>query len=62
MGAAPARGQYLDCYAVFSGGDDLFIVGPCGQILDLTLAFRQDFHRWTARDDLIISAGQRLVE
>jgi CRISPR-associated protein Csm1 len=49
--------QYQDCYIVFSGGDDLFIVGPWDQALDLAQTVRQDFHRWTGRADITISAG-----
>jgi CRISPR-associated protein Csm1 len=49
--------RFEECYTVFSGGDDLFIVGPWDQALDLAQAVREDFHRWTGRTDITISAG-----
>ncbi len=49
--------EYPDCYAVFSGGDDLFVAGPWDQVLKLAARVREDFRRWVARDDITISAG-----
>ena len=37
-------------YVVYSGGDDLFIVGPWDAVLRLTLSLRQDFTRFTGRN------------
>ncbi|MFH1140676.1 MAG: type III-A CRISPR-associated protein Cas10/Csm1 [Chloroflexota bacterium] len=45
------------CYAIFSGGDDLFVAGPWDQVLELAAKVREDFRRWVARDDITISAG-----
>ncbi len=33
--------DFADCYCVFSGGDDLFIIGPWNQILDFALRLNQ---------------------
>ncbi|MCI0438540.1 MAG: type III-A CRISPR-associated protein Cas10/Csm1, partial [Chloroflexi bacterium] len=50
--------EFSDCYTVFSGGDDLFLVGPWNVVLDLVTALRGDFARWTAGNpNLTFSAG-----
>ena len=49
--------EFSACYTVFSGGDDLFIVGPWDQTLLLARKVREDFRRWVGRDDLTLSAG-----
>ena len=49
--------EFQLCYTVFSGGDDLFVIGPWDQILDLAKRVREDFRRWVGRDDLTLSAG-----
>lgn len=49
--------RFRHCYTVFSGGDDLLVVGPWDHVLDLALTVRDDFLRWTGRQDITISAG-----
>jgi CRISPR-associated protein Csm1 len=44
-------------YTVFSGGDDLFLVGPWDLILDTAELIRNDFQRYTNNNSLSISAG-----
>jgi len=54
--------EYRDCYAVFSGGDDLFLVGPWQVILDLASRVRADFARLTCYNPRItLSAGIIIV-
>lgn len=48
--------RYKDCYTVFSGGDDLFYVGPWKQILELATQVNADFACF-ANDKLTLSAG-----
>ncbi|OQX02498.1 MAG: hypothetical protein BWK80_57720, partial [Desulfobacteraceae bacterium IS3] len=45
-------------YIVFSGGDDLFIVGPWDRIIDLAVLIRKKFKDFTCHNpNLTISAG-----
>ncbi|MFC1893772.1 type III-A CRISPR-associated protein Cas10/Csm1 [Chloroflexota bacterium] len=44
-------------YTVFSGGDDLFLVGPWDKILDIADSIRSDFAKFTGNPSLTISAG-----
>ncbi|MBA7660696.1 CRISPR system single-strand-specific deoxyribonuclease Cas10/Csm1 (subtype III-A) [subsurface metagenome] len=46
-----------DFYTVFSGGDDLFLVGPWDKILDIAEKIRVDFAEFTGNPSLTISAG-----
>ena len=46
-----------DIYTIFSGGDDLFLVGPWDLILETAEHIRRDFHRFTNNQNLTISAG-----
>ena len=63
------RQEFSDCYIVFSGGDDLTIIGPYDQILRLAGRLAQDFHRFLGypaglpqtTDVLTLSAGVVLV-
>ncbi len=52
-----AGSKYQDCYTVFAGGDDLFFVGPWGQVISLAEQIRADFLRFTGNPRLSISAG-----
>ena len=54
--------DFLLCYSIFSGGDDLFVAGPWDQVLDLAARVREDFRRWVGRDDVTISAGVVLTD
>lgn len=49
--------EYQDCYTVFSGGDDLFLVGPWNQILDLAECIKEDFAKYTGNPEMTLSAG-----
>lgn len=50
--------EFQDCYCVFSGGDDLFIIGPWNRILDFATKLREDFTRYTCHNKKItLSAG-----
>ena len=46
-----------DIYTIFSGGDDLFLVGPWDKILNTAGVIRDDFRRYTNNANLTISAG-----
>ena len=46
-----------DFYTVFSGGDDLFLVGPWDKILDMAENIKSDFTKFTGNPSLTISAG-----
>ena len=52
-----AERECPDCYAVFSGGDDLFFVGPWDKVISLAERAAQDFRKLTANPDFTISAG-----
>lgn len=51
------RDAFRHCYTVFSGGDDLFLVGPWNEILDLAGHIRGDFARYTGNPQITLSAG-----
>ncbi len=42
---------------VYSGGDDLFIIGSWDILVDLAYDIRTDFQRFTGRDDITLSAA-----
>lgn len=55
------RFQY--CYTVFSGGDDLLIVGPWDEIVALAVTLREEFKRFTNQNDNVtMSAGISLLK
>lgn len=45
-----------DIYIAYSGGDDLFIIGPWSELLDLAFAIYNDFREFTC-NRLTLSAG-----
>ena len=50
--------EFTDCYCVFSGGDDLFVIGPWNRILDFVSRLRDDFTRYTCGNrEITLSAG-----
>ena len=49
--------QFPNCYTVFSGGDDLFLLGPWNQMLSLAEQISADFGRFTGNPQVTISAG-----
>lgn len=42
--------EYSDCYIVFSGGDDLFIIGPWNQVISLAIEVRKKFSEFTGNN------------
>ncbi len=52
-----AEAEFNDCYTVFSGGDDLFFVGPWDRIIALAERVNRDFRRLTANPDITLSVG-----
>jgi CRISPR-associated protein Csm1 len=50
--------EFPNCYIVFSGGDDLFIIGPWNETIDLSLRINDEFRRFTANNpNITLSAG-----
>jgi CRISPR-associated protein Csm1 len=55
--------RFGTCYTVYSGGDDLLIVGPWDQLIDLAQTINEDFHRFTTNNgNLTLSAGLVFVK
>ena len=54
------RSRFSNTYAVFGGGDDLFVVGPWNEVLDLALSLRLKFRELT-NNALTFSAGLSLA-
>ena len=52
-----AETEFDDCYTVFSGGDDLFFVGPWNRVIELAERANSDFRRLTANPDITLSVG-----
>lgn len=44
---------YRNIYSVFSGGDDLFLIGPWDVMLGLSLAIRDKFREFTAKNPAV---------
>ena len=49
--------DFTRCYTVFSGGDDLFVVGPWDDIIRLADRTRDDLARYVGNPDVTLSAG-----
>ncbi len=50
-------------YTVYSGGDDMFIIGPWDKVLELSQQLYTDFRKYTCcNDDVTLSAGVLLVK
>lgn len=49
--------EFKNCYVVFSGGDDLFAVGPWDETLRLAERLRDDFERYTRNPHMTLSAA-----
>ncbi|MCL6451233.1 MAG: type III-A CRISPR-associated protein Cas10/Csm1 [Acetobacteraceae bacterium] len=55
--------SYPLCYVVFAGGDDLFLVGPWDQTVDLAAAVNDEFRRFCGGNpNVTLSAGISLVK
>jgi len=46
---------------IYAGGDDLFILGPWDQIVDLAFAIRRDFARYTGENPAVTLSGGLVV-
>ena len=54
---------YGDTYTVYAGGDDLLLVGPWRQMLEVARELRQRFHEWTGGNpNITLSAGIELMK
>ena len=52
------REEFKDIYTVFSGGDDLFLVGPWNRIIEFSSHLAESFRRYVCdNEDVTISAG-----
>jgi len=50
--------KFKDIYTVFSGGDDLFLIGPWNRIIDLAILLKDTFSDYVCKNDHIhFSAG-----
>lgn len=57
------REEFSDIYTVYSGGDDILLVGPWSTILQLTLRLREEFVQYCCGNpDFTISAGIALAK
>jgi CRISPR-associated protein Csm1 len=54
--------NFSDCYTVYSGGDDLLLVGPRKRILELAEKIRSSFDLYTQNTDITLSAGIAVVK
>ena len=45
-----SQGGYKDIYAIYSGGDDLFIVGPWSELPKLACRIYEDFRKFTCEN------------
>jgi CRISPR-associated protein Csm1 len=54
--------NFQDTYTVFAGGDDLLLLGPWREMLDLARAVNREFRRFTGENpSLTLSAGVELM-
>jgi CRISPR-associated protein Csm1 len=49
--------KFKNCYTIFSGGDDLFIVGPWNEMPRLAELIRVDLDRYSGNPKITMSAG-----
>lgn len=49
--------DFRRCYTVFSGGDDLLLIGPWDEILRLAERVQGDFSRYSGNPGMTLSAG-----
>jgi len=55
--------KFQDTYIVFAGGDDLFLIGPWHQTIDLALEIRREFEEFAANNsDFSLSCGLYLIK
>lgn len=52
------RTEFSNIYTVFTGGDDLFVIGPWTEIFDFAERINKDFHRYCCENrEITLSAG-----
>lgn len=52
------RNEFPDLYVVFSGGDDVCVIGPWNNVMEFAERFNKSFHEFTADNpSLTVSAG-----
>jgi CRISPR-associated protein Csm1 len=57
------RASFQDTYTVYAGGDDLLLIGPWRQTIDLASQLRKDFTKYVGRNPSItISAGIEIIK
>lgn len=57
------RKRFPSTYTVYAGGDDLLLIGPWRQTLELAAAIREDFRKWTGGNpNVTLSAAVELVK
>lgn len=54
--------KYKDCYTVFAGGDDFFLIGPWYRMQDLAQDLRQEFSDYICKDSVTFSVGMALCD
>lgn len=54
--------RYPDCYTVYSGGDDLLVVGPRARTLHLAREIQESFSRYVGHPELTLSVGVAVVK
>jgi CRISPR-associated protein Csm1 len=54
--------EFPSCYAVYSGGDDLLIVGPRAKSLELARRINEEFAHYTGNLQITMSAGIAVVK
>ena len=54
--------RFLNCYIVYSGGDDLLVIGPWDEIIDFAIALNNELKKFTGNNpNMTISAGVAFV-
>ncbi len=57
------EGKYKELYTVYSGGDDVLVIGPWNKIIDFAEELNREFERFcSGNKNLTISAGIGLVK
>lgn len=56
------RTEYDGCYAVYSGGDDLLLIGPRGRMLTMAGNIQRIFQTYTRNPAITLSAGLAIVK
>ena len=53
--------QYPTVYSVFSGGDDLFLIGPWDTLVDLAAELEEDFHAFASHNPCVTISGALMI-